>query len=118
MLTLLVTSVIGFFKALFKGGSKDMGFKEAFSEFGESVSEAAKNVGSKAVEAKDVAILKNKKATEERNIKAVYQEIGKLYFEKYGNDEAAEWAMQMRRIVSSKNKIAEYEEEIKKVKSI
>ena len=38
-------------------------------------------------------------------------------YDKYGNDEAAEWTSQMRRINSSKNKIAELDEEIKKVKS-
>ncbi|MBQ4231952.1 MAG: hypothetical protein II699_01610 [Lachnospiraceae bacterium] len=94
-----------------------MDFKETLSNIGDSISDVAKNVGSKAMETKDIVVLKNKKATEERNIKSLYQEIGKLYYEKYGNDEAAEWTSQMRRINSSKNKIAELDEEIKKVKS-
>ena len=95
-----------------------MDFKSTLSNIGDSLTEVAKNVGSKAVETKDIVVLKNKKAAEERNIKALYQEIGKLYYEKYGNDEAAEWNAQMRRINSSKNKIAELDEEIKKVKSV
>lgn len=89
---------------------------EFFGNLGDKISSKSKEVAGKAKEMAEVAGLKGRISTEEDLIKKYYSEIGRIYFEQFGENPDAMFATQCQGIKASKEEIAKIEEKIKKLK--
>ena len=89
-----------------------------FEKLSETVTNTGVAVGGKAKELTEIAKIKNAIATEERKIKEQYEEIGKLYVEKYAENEDALFQENIKKIKESKRKIEEKNLELNKVKQV
>lgn len=72
----------------------------------------------KAKEAAEIASLKSQIGTCEEVIKKNYAEIGRLYFETYGEDPQEPFSKQCRAIQNAKKGVQELEQKIKDIKGI
>ncbi|MGN0613509.1 MAG: zinc-ribbon domain-containing protein [Porcipelethomonas sp.] len=87
------------------------------SDFGKSISNKTKEISQKAKVMSETSSLNNIIKGEECKIDFQYKAIGKMYFEKYGNDPGEEFSDAIGIIKSSLEKIEQTKEEIIKVKS-
>lgn len=87
-----------------------------FGNLGDKISSKSKEVAGKAKEMAEVAGLKGRISTEEDLIKKYYSEIGRIYFEQFGENPDALFTSQCRGIQESKQEIAKLEEKIKRIK--
>ena len=85
--------------------------------FLDKVKATAKNADSKAGEAIDKGKVKSKIYEEENEIKKLITKIGEAYYQSYtdGTDSKADMDAFCKEIDDRKAKIAEYEEEIKRI---
>lgn len=89
-----------------------------FEKLGETITIKGKEVADKAKEIAEIANLKSQIATCEEVMKKNYMEIGKLYFEEYGNMPEAPFEKQCHAIENAKTGIEALEEKIKEIKGI
>ncbi len=87
-------------------------------KLGDSIVTKGKEVADKAKELADVAALRSQIATCEEIIKKNYMEIGKIYFELYGDIPEEPFEKQCRAIRNAKNGVEELQEKIKEIKGI
>ena len=87
-------------------------------KLGETITIKGKEVADKAKEIADIANLKSQIATCEEVMKKNYMEIGKMYFEQYGNMPEAPFEKQCRAIQNAKAGVEALEERIKEIKGI
>ena len=84
----------------------------------ETITAKGQVVVDKAKEIAEVASLKSQIATCEEVIKKNYAQIGKLYFETYGEEPEEAFAKQCRAIKNARTGIQELEEKIKEIKGV
>ncbi len=91
-------------------------------DFLEKIGDVITTKGQEAVDkAKDmaeIANLKSRISTCEDVIKKNYMEIGKLYYEQYGNTPDADFQKQCRSIENARNGIDKLQEKIKEIKGL
>lgn len=84
----------------------------------ETVTSKGKAVADKAKQMTEIASLKSQIGTCEEVIKKNYLEIGKTYYETFGNEPEEAFQKQCRAITNAKNGIRELEQKIKDIKGI
>ena len=87
-------------------------------KLGETITIKSKEAVDKAKELADIANLKSQIASCEDVMKKNYIEIGKLYYEQYGNMPEEPFEKQCRAIQNAKMNIEDLEERIKERKGI
>ena len=87
-------------------------------KIGDTITTKGREAADKAKEMAEVANLKSQISTCEEIIKKNYMEIGKIYFEQYGDMPEEPFAKQCRAIQNAKNGVADLQEKIKEIKGI
>ena len=87
------------------------------SDFGKKVSNKTKEISQKAKIISETNSLNNIIKGEQSRINVQYQAIGKLYFEKYGDNPDADFAEAISTIKASMEKIEETKKEVAKIRS-
>lgn len=93
----------------------DMDFME---KLGDTVNAKGKQIAGKAKEAAEVLSLKSQIATCEEVIKMNYQQIGRLFYEQYGEDADAPFEKQRNAIKNARIGIKELQDKIDRVKGL
>ena len=91
---------------------------DIFEKVGETVVTKGKEVADKAKEIAEIANLRNQISTCEEVMKKNYIEIGKNYYNQYGDMPEEPFEKQCRSIKNAKNGIDELQDKIKEVKGI
>ena len=89
-----------------------------FDKLGKTVTDTANSVVEKTKSSTDTIRLNNRISEEERNINAAFLSIGKKYVELHPNDAEAAYSEYLDTIVQSQQKIAAYQEQIRKNKHL
>lgn len=89
-----------------------------FEKLGDTITTKGKEVTGKAKDLAEIANLKSQINTCEDVIKKNYIEIGRLYYEKHGQEPEEEYDEFCRAIANAKDGIADLEDRIQKVKGI
>ncbi len=89
-----------------------------FEKVGETITAKGKDVTNKAKEMAEIAGLRNQISTCEEVIRKNYFEIGRLYYEKYQDEQANEFDSQCTAIANAKNGINALEDKIREIKGI
>ncbi len=87
-------------------------------KIGETISIKGKEAADKAKELAEIANLKSQVSTCEEIIKKNYMEIGKLYYEYYGDMPEEPFAKQCRAIRNAKNGVEDLQKKIKDIKGV
>lgn len=91
---------------------------DILNKLGDTLSVKGKEVADKAKETAEIVRLKGQISTCEDVIKKNYMEIGKLYFENYGDEPAEEFKRQCNAIKNAKHGVDELQDEIKALKGL
>lgn len=91
---------------------------EFFDKLGDTITTKGREVSGKAKELAEIASLKGQINTCEDVIRKNYIEIGRLYYEKCGQEPGAEYEEFCQAVANAKTGIADLEEKIKQVKGI
>lgn len=91
---------------------------EFLDKLGDKVITTGKQVTEKAKDIADIAGLKRQIAVSEDVIRKNYIELGKLYYEKHGQEPEAGYDAYCWTIADAKENIEDLQEEIRKVKGI
>lgn len=91
---------------------------DMIQKLGDTIAAKGKEVAEKAKEAAEIASLKGKIATCEEVIKKNYLEIGKLYYEQYGEMPEEEFEKQCRSIRNASKGKKELQKQIDEIKGI
>ncbi len=86
------------------------------NKVGDALNEFGKEAADKAKEWKEIASLKSQIATCQEVIDKNYCEIGKLYYEKYGEVPEEAFAKQCRAIKNAKLGVSELQEKLAEVR--
>lgn len=89
-----------------------------FEKIGDTIATKGKEAADKAKEVAEVVNLKSQISTCEEVIKKNYMEIGKIYFEQYGDIPEAPFEKQCRAIRNAQNGIKDLQEKINEVKGV
>lgn len=87
-------------------------------ELGKKISQAGQSAVQKGKELADIAKINSAVSDEKKKIDSNYREIGKLYFSLHGEDPDVDFAAMIAAIHESKNRIAEYKQQIKDIKGV
>ena len=87
-------------------------------KLGDTVNAKGKQVAGKAKEAAEILSLKSQIATCEEVIKMNYQEIGRLFYEQYGEDADAPFEKQRNAIKNARIGVNELQAKIDRVKGL
>lgn len=87
-------------------------------KLGDTITTKGKEAVDKANEVGEIINLKSQISTCEEVIRKKYMEIGKIYFEQYGDMPEEPFEKQCRAIHNAKNGIADLQEKIKAVKGV
>lgn len=87
-------------------------------KLGDTITTKGKEAVDKANEVGEIINLKSQISTCEEVIRKKYMEIGKIYFEQYGDMPEEPFEKQCRAIRNAKNGIADLQEKIKEVKGV
>lgn len=87
------------------------------NDIGKKLGEAAEIAANKAKEVTEIAKLNSYISAEEKEINKIYCEIGKLVYEQSKDEAIGHFGKLCKDINESKEKIAEYKNQIEKVKS-
>lgn len=88
------------------------------NKLGDTVAEKGKEIAGKAKETAEVVSLKGQIATCEEVIKKNYMEIGRQYFEQYGDIPEEGFEKQCRAIRNARNGVRELQERINEIKGL
>ncbi len=91
---------------------------EFFEKLGDTITTKGKEVSGKAKDLAEIASLKGQISTCEDVIKKNYIEIGRLYYEKHGQEPEEEYDEFCRAIGNARTGIEELEEKIRNIKGI
>ena len=89
-----------------------------FDQLGKKVTDAGKGVAQQTKNLTEIARLTSVIDTEEKLVAQSYAQIGKAYYENHKNDPSAECAPQIALVSKSLEKIAQWREQIQKIKGI
>lgn len=89
-----------------------------FNKVEETITTKGQQVADKAKKMAEIASLKSQIGTCEEVIKKNYAEIGKLYYESFGNCPEEMFAKQCRAISNASEGVAALEQKIKDIKGI
>ncbi len=89
-----------------------------FEKIGGTISSKGKEAADKAKELAEIASLKSQIATCEEVIKKNYMEIGRMYYEQYGDMPEEGFVKACRSIKNAKNGVEELQAKMKEVKGI
>lgn len=89
-----------------------------FGKIGDTISDKGKEVADKARELAEIASLKSQIGTCEEVIKKNYMEIGRLFFEQYGDMPDAPFEKQRRAIQNAENGVRDLQDKIKEIKGL
>ncbi len=89
-----------------------------FEKLGDTIQTKGKEAADKAKELADIAALKSQINTCEEVIKKNYMEIGKMYYEQYGNMPEEPFAKQCRAIMNAQNGVEELQQKIREIKGL
>lgn len=89
-----------------------------FEKLGDTITTKGKEVTGKAKDLAEIANLKSQISTCKDVMKKNYIEIGRLYFEKHGEEPEEEYEEFCRAVANAKAGIADLEEQIQKIKEI
>lgn len=87
-------------------------------KIGDTISTKGKEAADKAKELAEIANLRSQIATCEEVIKKNYMEIGKLYYELYGDMSEESFAKQCRAISNARRGVDELQKRINEVKGL
>ena len=87
-------------------------------KLGDTISAKGKEVADKAKDTAEILRLKGQISTCEEVIKKNYLEIGKLFFEQYGDDPDAPFEKQRTAILNAQTGVKELQEKINGLKGI
>ena len=91
---------------------------DILEKIGDTISEKGKEAADKAKEIAEIASLKSQIATCEEVIKKNYLEIGKLYYELYGDMAEEDFAKQCKAIKNARNGVEELQKKINEIKGL
>lgn len=91
---------------------------DILEKIGDTISAKGKEAADKAREIAEIANLKSQIATCEEVIKKNYLEIGKLYYELYGDMAEENFAKQCRNIKNARRGVDELQQEIDAIKGL
>ncbi|MCM1567817.1 MAG: hypothetical protein NC081_00030 [Roseburia sp.] len=91
---------------------------DLFEKVGATITTKGQEAVDKVKEMAEIANLKSQIATCEEIVKKNYQEIGKLYYEQYAEQEDAPYEKQCSAIRNARRGIRELEQKIQEVKGI
>lgn len=89
-----------------------------FGKLGDTISAKGREVADKAKDTAEVMRLKSQISTCEEVIKKNYQEIGKLYFEQYGEEPQELFETQCSAVRNAQRGIKELQEKIDELKGL
>ncbi|MCH5342248.1 MAG: hypothetical protein J1E01_12360 [Acetatifactor sp.] len=89
-----------------------------FEKLGDIISTKGKQVADKAKDTAEILNLKSQIATCEEVMKMNYVEIGKLFYEQYGEDGDAPFEKQRNAIKNARNGISELQAKIDRLKGL
>ena len=87
-------------------------------KIGDTISAKGKEAADKAKELAEIANLRSQIATCEEVIKKNYMEIGKLYYELYGDMSEENFAKQCRAISNARRGVDELQQRINEIKGL
>lgn len=91
---------------------------DILEKIGDTISSKGKEAADKAKELAELANLKSQIATCEEVIKKNYMEIGKIYFEQYGDMPEEPFAKACRSIRNAQGGVEDLEAKIKEIKGL
>lgn len=91
---------------------------DIIEKLGDTISVKGKEAVDKAKELAEIAHLKSQIATCEEVIKKNYMEIGRIYYEQYGDMPEAPFEKACRSIKNAKGGVEELQSQIKEIKGI
>lgn len=91
---------------------------DVFEKLGDTISARGKEAVDKAKEIAEIANLKSQIATCEEVVKKNYMEIGKLYYELYGDMAEEDFAKQCRAIKNAKRGAKELQQKVDELKGL
>ena len=89
-----------------------------FEKLGDSISAKGKEVADKAKDIAEILRLKSQISTCEEVIKKNYLEIGRLFFEQYGEEPEAPFEKQCDAIRNARNGVKELQEKINELRGL
>ena len=89
-----------------------------FEKLGEKISSTSKDVAKKTREIADITRINMQINGEEDNIKDLYNQIGKKYYEIHPNSNEAEFETLCNSVTQSLSKINTYKEQIQSIKGV
>lgn len=89
-----------------------------FEKLGDTISTKGKEVADKARDTADILSLKGQISTCEEVIKKNYMEIGKLFYEQYGEDSDAPFVKQRTAIKNARVGVRELQAKIDRLKGL
>lgn len=89
-----------------------------FEKLGEKISSTSKDVAKKTKDLADIAKINMQISGEEDNIKDLYHQIGKKYYELHPNSNKAEFEALCNSVTQSLEKINTYKEQIQSIKGV
>ena len=91
---------------------------DIIEKIGDTISVKGKEAAEKAKEMAEIAKLKSQIATCEEVIKKKYMEIGKLYYEQYGDIPEEPFAKACRSIKNAQEGVVDLQNKIKEIKGV
>lgn len=91
---------------------------DIIEKLGDTISAKGKEVADKAKELAEIANLKSRIATYEDVVKKNYAEIGRIYYEQYGDMPEEPFEKACRSIKNAQSGIEELQEQIKEIKGM
>lgn len=89
-----------------------------FEKIGEKITSTSKDVAKKTKELADISKINTQISSEEDSIKYKYNQIGKLYYETFGENPDEVFAPMCQSIIESQKKISEYRYQIQVIKGV
>lgn len=89
-----------------------------FEKMGETITSKGKDVADKAKDMAEIASLRSQISTCEDIMKKNYMEIGKLYYEKFKDEEQKDFEEQCGAISNARNGAEALEEKIREIKGV
>lgn len=91
---------------------------DILEKIGDTISAKGREAADKAKEVAEIANLRGQIATCEEVIKKNYLELGKLYYELYGDMEEESFAKQCRAIKNARHGVEELQQKINDIKGL
>lgn len=91
---------------------------DIIEKLGDTISAKGKEVADKAKELAEIANLKSRISTYEDIVKKNYAEIGRIYYEQYGNMPEEPFDKACRSIRIAKGEIEDLQEQIREIKGM